>query len=149
MLRWSEEYFVKAGGVEKVEKVTSFEAAQHSTLVRGFLQRRFLNPSPTVKGSSPPSPKLPVALSSTKVVMDDWMKGAPPPLGGCTYDTIIAEKGEDFRLTELTQSQKWPVGFGSFGAIVAWDQGGEIWDGEDGGSLFPLMLTSQTRHWID
>jgi hypothetical protein len=72
-------------GVEKAKKVTSFRATQHFNSVRGFLLWGFLNPRPTVKGSSPPSPKLPVASSSTMVVKDDWMKGSPPPLGGCTY----------------------------------------------------------------
>ena len=107
----------------------------------------FLNPSLTVKGSPLPSPKLPVASSSIMVVKDDWVKGAPPPLCGCTSDTITAEKG-DFRSTGLVQSQKWPVGFGPSGEIVLWDQGGEIWDEEDGVSPFPLDACFQTHHWI-
>ena len=113
-------------------------ASQHSTLVRGFLRWGFLNPSLTLKFSPPPSPKLPVASSLIMVVKDNWVKGTPPPLCGCTSDTIIAEKREDFRLTGLAQSQKWPIHFGQFGEIVVWDQGGEIWDEEDGVSPFPL-----------
>jgi hypothetical protein len=38
----------------------------------------------------------------------------------------------------LTQSQKWPIGFGSSGEVVAWEQGEEVWDGEDGDSPYPL-----------
>jgi hypothetical protein len=91
-----------------------------------------------VKGGPPPSPKLQVASSSIMVVKDDWVNGTPPPLCGCTSDTIIAEKGEDFRLTGLAQSQKWSVHFGQFGEVVVWDQGREIWDEEDGVSPFPL-----------
>ena len=49
------------------------------------------------------------------------MKGAPSPLGGCTFDTTTTEMGEDFKLTGLTQSQKWSVGFSSSGEIIVWD----------------------------
>jgi hypothetical protein len=82
--------------VEGAKKATSLGVA---TLVKpasqkGLLQWGFLNSRPFVKGSPAPLPKLPVASSSTMVV---------------------AEKGEDSRLNGLTQSQKWPVGFGPFG----------------------------------
>jgi hypothetical protein len=45
--------------------------------------------------------------------------------------------GEDSRLNGLTQSQKWPVGFGSSEEIVVWDQGCEIWDEE-----YPFSLNA-------
>jgi hypothetical protein len=38
--------------------------------------------------------------------------------GGCVSPT--AEKGVDVRLNGLTQSKKWPVGFGLSGEIVVW-----------------------------
>lgn len=49
---------------------------------------------------------------------------APSLLSGCA--SPIAENGVNFRLDGLTQSQKWPVGFGLFGEIVVWDQGDEV-----------------------
>jgi len=44
------------------------------------------------------------------------VKRVPSRLGGCV--TPIAEKGVDFRLDDLIQSQKWLAGFGPFGEIV-------------------------------
>jgi hypothetical protein len=38
----------------------------------------------------------------------------------------------------LVESQRWSVGFSPFGEVVMWDQGDEVWDGEDGVSPFPL-----------
>jgi hypothetical protein len=48
------------------------------------------------------------------------------------------KRREHFGLNSLIQSQKWQVGFGPSGEIVLWDQGDEVWDGEDGESLYPL-----------
>jgi hypothetical protein len=55
-----------------------------------------------------------------------------------TPGSHTAIKGSDFRVNGLTQSQNWPVGFGLSGEVVAWEQGDEVWDGEDGDSLYPL-----------
>jgi len=55
-----------------------------------------------------------------------------------TPGSPTAIKGEDFKVNGLTQSQKWPVGFGPFGEVVAWEQDDEVWDGEDGDSSNPL-----------
>ena len=38
----------------------------------------------------------------------------------------------------MIQYRKWLVGFGLSGEIVVWDQGDEVWDGEDGDSPYPL-----------
>jgi len=81
--------------------------------VRGFLRRGFLNLSPVV------THKVLVVSASTP--------GSP-----------TAIKGEVFKVNGLTQSQKWPVGFGPSGEVVAWEQGDEVWDGEDGDSPYPL-----------
>jgi hypothetical protein len=40
----------------------------------------------------------------------------------------------------LSQSQKWPIGFGPSGEVVVWEQGEEIWDGEDGDYPYPLGI---------
>jgi len=53
----------------------------------------------------------------------------------------IAIKGED----SLTQSQKWPVGFGPSREVVAQEQGDELWDGED--DDFPLPLGFFPPDW--
>jgi len=66
----------------------------------------------------------------------DGVKGVPSLLGGCV--TPIAEKGVDFKLDGLIQSQKWPVSFAPSGEIVVWDQSEEVWVGEDGDSSHPL-----------
>jgi hypothetical protein len=78
------------------------------------------------------------------VVKDDWVKEDSPPLGGCTSGSLVVAKGEDFKLNGLTQSQKWPVGFSPSREIVVWDQGGEIWDGANGDSPYPLDGFSPT-----
>jgi hypothetical protein len=57
-----------------------------------------------MKGSPPPLLKLPITLSSTTVIKDDWVKEDSPPLGGCTSSTLVVAKGEDFKLNGLTQS---------------------------------------------
>jgi len=67
--------------------------------MRGFLWRGFLNPILVML----------VVSASTPFVME----GALTP----GFPTTIKEK--DFRVNGLTQSQKWPVGFGSFGEVVA------------------------------
>jgi hypothetical protein len=38
----------------------------------------------------------------------------------------------------LSQSQKLLVCFGSSREVIVWEQGDEIWDGEDGNSPYPL-----------
>jgi hypothetical protein len=80
-----------------------------------------------VVGKSPPSSFL-------------WrgvlIPSAPSLLSGCA--SPIAENGVNFRSDGLTQSQKWPVGFGLSGEIVVWDQGDEVWVGEGGDSPYPL-----------
>jgi hypothetical protein len=43
----------------------------------------------------------------------------------------------------LIQSQKWLVGFGPSGEIVVWDQGDEVWVGEDGDSPYLECLFSR------
>jgi len=40
----------------------------------------------------------------------------------------------------LTESQKWSVGFGASRKVVAWEQGNEVWGGEDGNSPYPLSV---------
>jgi hypothetical protein len=77
-------------------------------LMRGFLRRGFLNPSP----------------ASNPIIKE----------GAVASSSSIAIKGE----VGLTQSQKWPVGFGPSGEVVAWEQGNELWDWEDGDFLLPL-----------
>jgi len=77
----------------------------------------FLNPSPVVQ----------VNLSNKVSVVSASTPGSP-----------TAIKGEDFKVNGLTQSQKWLVGFGLSGEMVAWEQGDELWDGEDGDSPYPL-----------
>jgi hypothetical protein len=67
---------------------------------QGLLRRGFRNPRSTMKGTSSPSSKSPVASSSTMVV---------------------AVKGEDSNLNGLTHSQKWPVGFSPSGEIIIRD----------------------------
>jgi hypothetical protein len=57
-------------------------------------------------------------------------------MGGCV--TPIVGKVDDSRVNGLSQSQKWPVSFGPFGEVIVWEQGDEIWDGEDGDSPYPL-----------
>jgi hypothetical protein len=56
---------------------------------------------------------------------------------GCFVTPTIG-KGDDSRVNGLSKSQKWPIGFGPSGEVVVWEQGDEIWDGEDGDSPFPL-----------
>jgi hypothetical protein len=58
------------------------------------------------------------------------------PLSG--YTSPIAEKEVNFTTNGLIQSQKWPVGFGPSGEIVVWDQGDEVWLGEEGDSPYSL-----------
>lgn len=85
-----------------------------SSPMRGFLRQAFLNPSPVVQVTS-------------------VVKESPLSMGSHT-----AIKRSDFRVNGLTQSQKWSIGFGLSGEVVAWKQGGEVWDGEDGDSHYPL-----------
>jgi hypothetical protein len=66
-------------------------------LMRGFLWRGFLNPSPVVL--------------VTSIVKD----------GASSLGSPTAIKGSDFRVNGLTQSQKWPVSFDSFEEVVEWE----------------------------
>lgn len=77
-------------------------------LMRGFLQRGFLNPSP----------------ASIPIVKE----------GAAASSSSIAIKGED----SFTQSQKWPEGFGPSREVVAPEQGDELWDEEDDDFPLPL-----------
>jgi len=95
------------------------DSASAEVSVKGFLRRGFLNPSPVVQANL--SHKVSVVSAST--------------LG---FPTAI--KGEDFRVNDLTQSQKWPVSFSPSREVVAWEKGDEIWDGEDGDSHYPLVV---------
>jgi hypothetical protein len=97
---------------------------KHSTPVRGFLRRGFLKPSPAVHVSPHLSPNVSVVSSSTLVLKEDGVEGAPTLLGKV--------------FNGLIQSQKGPIGFGSSRKIIVWDQGNEVWDREDGDSHVPL-----------
>jgi hypothetical protein len=74
------------------------DSASAEVSVKGFLRRGFLNPSPVVQANL--SHKVSVVSAST--------------LG---FPTAI--KGEDFRVNDLTQSQKWPVSFSPSREVVA------------------------------
>jgi hypothetical protein len=52
-------------------------------------------------------------------------------LSGCA--TPIVGKGNDFKVNGLSQSQKWPIGFGPSGKVV-------VWDGEDRDFPYPLGI---------
>jgi len=69
-------------------------------------------------------------------------------LGGCV--SPIAENGVNLRLDDLIQSQKWSVGFGPSREIVVWDQGDEVWVGEDVDSPYPLgvYLPDMPLNWV-
>jgi hypothetical protein len=71
------------------------DMGKSSSLIRGFLRRGFLNPSSVVQ--------------ITLVVRE----GESSP---GSHTTI---KGSDFRVNGLTQSQKWPLGFGPYWEMVA------------------------------
>jgi len=103
---------------------------------KGFLQRGFLSPSPAVKVYTHASHLESVVSSSTLDVKEDGVIGLPSPLSGCV--TPIFEKGNEFRVNDLSQSQKWLVGFDLSREVVVWEQGDKIWDGEAGDSSYPL-----------
>jgi hypothetical protein len=44
---------------------------------------------------------------------------------GCCVTPIVG-KGNDSRVNGLSQSQKWPISFGLYGEMIAWEQGDEI-----------------------
>jgi hypothetical protein len=77
-----------------------------------------------------------MVLSSTLEVKKVRVVGIPSPLRGCVTTTV--GKGDDSKVNGLSQSQKWPVGFGPSGEVVVWEKDDEIWDGEDGDSPYPL-----------
>jgi hypothetical protein len=43
-------------------------------------------------------------------------------------------------VNDLSQSQKWPVGFYPSGEVVVWEHGDEIWDGDVRDSPYPLYV---------
>jgi hypothetical protein len=98
-----------------VEAVSVKEVIKQVPPARGFLQRGFLNPSPTGQVS----PIVPAVLPSTLVVKEDEVVGSPSHLGRCI--STLDDKGEDLWLNGLIEFQKWPVGFGPFGEVVVWD----------------------------
>jgi hypothetical protein len=57
-----------------------------------------------------------VVSSSTPEVKEVGVVGFPSSLGGCV--TPIVGKDGDSRVNGLSQSQKWPVGFGPSGEVV-------------------------------
>jgi len=79
------------------------------TSKKGFLRRGCLNPNPAVKASTPHSSLLESIVSSR----------LPSSLSGFT--TPIFEKGNEFRVNGLSQSQEWPVGFDLSGEVVVWE----------------------------
>jgi len=118
------------------------------TSKKGSLWRGFLNPSLAVKASTSHSSLLEsVVSSSTLDVKADGVLGLPSSLSGCV--TPIFEKGNEFRVNGLFQSQEWPVGFDLSGEVVVWEQGDEIWDGEAGDSPYPLgvLPSSMALNW--
>jgi hypothetical protein len=96
-----------------------------------------LKPGGRVVNKSPPSSFLRRAF---------LIPSAPSPLSGCA--SPIAENDANFRSVGLTQSQKWPVGFGPSGEIVVWDQGDEVWVGEEGDFPYPWVSILPTCPWI-
>jgi hypothetical protein len=74
----------------------------------------------------------PASFDSSSSLTSSLIPRAPSPVSGCA--SPIAEKEANFESDGLTQSQKWPVGFGPSGEIVVWDQGVEDWVGEGGDS---------------
>jgi len=84
-----------------------------------------------------------LAFRVGRVVIDSRCKGRwggrdSLPLEWLRHPTV--EKGDDFRVNDLSQSQKWSVGFGPSGEVVVWEQGDEIWDGENRHSPYPLDI---------
>jgi hypothetical protein len=129
-----ESKLLQSSKTEVIDEAASMKVASKKTsLVKGFLQMGFLNSS--LSGQA--SPKVFVASSSTLVVKEDEAVGAPF-LGICATPT--ADKDEDLRVNDLIQSQNWPVSFVPSRKVVVWDQGNEVWDGEDGVSHFPLDI---------
>jgi hypothetical protein len=61
-----------------------------------------------------------------------WLifEGAPTPVSPHALRERI--------LGWMTQSRKWLVSFGSSGEVIAWEQGDEVWDGEDVNTPYPL-----------
>jgi len=60
-----------------------------------------------------------IVLSSTLDVKEDGVLGLPSPLSGCV--TPMFEKGNEFRVNGLSQSQEWSVGFDPSGEVVVWE----------------------------
>jgi hypothetical protein len=60
-----------------------------------------------------------IVLSSTLDVKEDGVLGLPSLLSGCV--TPMFEKGNEFRVNGLSQSQEWSVGFDPSGEVVVWE----------------------------
>jgi hypothetical protein len=83
-------------------------AASLKVVKQSVPARGILNPSLSVQPLL--SPKVSDASSSSLVAKEVGVEGIPTLLGGC--NTPNDEKGEDFNINGLIQSQKWPVGIG-------------------------------------
>jgi hypothetical protein len=129
-----ESKLVQSSRVPPLVDVAAFvkDVIKRTPPARGFLQRGFLNLRPARQVSS----KVLVVSPLTLVVKEDVVVGTPSHLCRCVSPSI--DKGEDLRVSCLVESQRWLVGFSPFGEVVMWDQGDEVWDGEDGVSPFPL-----------
>jgi hypothetical protein len=105
---------------------------------RGLLRWGFLGPNPAMQVIPHPSLATPVASSSAPAVREVGEEGVFPTPWVVVPVTLAANMGDDFRLTSLIQSQKWPVGFSSSSEMVVWVQGDNLKDAKDGD--FPYLL---------
>jgi hypothetical protein len=90
-----------------------------------------------MKALTPHTSLLELVVSSTPEVKEVGVVGIPSPLGGCVTPTV--GKGDDSRVNGLSQSHKWPIGFGSSREVVVRKQArrrGMRW----GGWQLPLSL---------
>jgi len=96
-----------------------------SSSMKGFLRRGFLNPSLAMKASTTHTSLLETVVSSSAPeVKEVGVVGLPSPLGGCV--TPYVRKCDDSRVNGLSQSQKWPIGFGPSREMIVWEQGDKI-----------------------
>jgi hypothetical protein len=90
-----------------------------------------------------------VASSLALPVREDGVEEVFPfPLDDCSSVILAVDKGGDSRLIGLIQCQKWPVGFGLSLETIVWDQGNDLWDGEDGDFPYPLGVFPLPCPWI-
>jgi len=106
--------------VMAINALTTPSLGVSSKALGGIVVQSSPKPGGGVVGKSP---------SSSLLRRGFLLPSGPFPLGGCV--TPIIEKGVNFRLDSLIQSQKWPEGFGPSGEIVVWVR-------EDGDSIYPL-----------